>query len=99
MLVVELTVVGLIVGCSGALVAAPAAAAVVVVLVQGEQTQAESAAPPTLLPNSQSTMTETHTKRLTFTQQKNDLFKKNLDYDLVAAMSWKIKAIQSDSGQ
>lgn len=61
MLVVELTVVGLIVGSFGVLVAAvpaPAPAVVVVVLAQGEPTQAESAAPPTLLPNSQSTMTE-----------------------------------------
>ncbi len=87
-------VVGLIVGCSGVLVAA-----VVVVLAQGGPTQAESAVPPTLLPNSQSTMTETQIKTLPIKQQKKGLpFKKNLDYDLVADMSWKITAIESDSG-
>lgn len=74
MLVVELTV-GLIVGCSGVLVAAapaPAAAAAavlvvavaVVVLAQGEPTQAESAAPPTLLPNSQSVCASLRAGRL-----------------------------------
>lgn len=53
-LVVELTVVGLVVGCSGVLVAAAAVVVLVVVLAQGAQNQAESAAPPTLLLNSQS---------------------------------------------
>jgi len=64
-LVVELTaVVGLVVGCSGVLVAA------VVVLAQGEQNQAESADPPTLLLNSQSTRTESQINRLTISNRK-----------------------------
>lgn len=78
MLVVELTVVGLIVGSFGVLVAAAPAAVVVVVLAQGEPTQAESAAPPTLLPNSQSTMTETQIKTLTIKQQKKGLLLKKI---------------------
>ncbi len=91
-------VVGLIVGCSGVLVAA-VVVVVVVVLAQGGPTQAESAVPPTLLPNSQSTMTETQIKTLPIKQQKKRLpLKKNLDYDLVADMSWKITAIESDFG-
>lgn len=70
-MVVELTVVGLVVGCSGVLVAA-------VVLAQGEQNQAESAAPPTLLLNSQSTRTESQTNRLTIKQQKKAVLVKNV---------------------
>lgn len=61
MLVAEPIVVGLIVGCSGVLVAAAAA---VVLLAQGEETQAEAAAPPTLLPNAQSVCVSLRAGRL-----------------------------------
>jgi len=89
--VVELTaVVGLVVGCSGVLVAA--AAVVVVVLAQGEQNQAESADPPTLLLNSQSTRTESQINGLTIRQQKKALSEKHHDYDLVVDVRWRITA-------
>lgn len=77
-LVVELTVVGLVVGCSGVLVAAAAVVVLVVVLAQGAQNQAESAAPPTLLLNSQSTRTESQINRLTIKQQKKAILVKNI---------------------